>query len=144
MPRTNPIAVGQLFLDIPTLPPMPEISPSSEWCQRWRDGKSSWRHRSEGGFNARSYEVAPLDDRTAKAYVERHHYSGTYVASRLRYGMWERHGALVGAAVLGIPVRSAVLTRPLPELEPYVESLDLGRFVLADRVPGNGDFFQLS
>ena len=144
MPRTTHIPEGQLFLDIPTLPPMPEISPSSEWCQRWRDGKSSWRHRSDGGFNARSYEVAPLDECTAKRYVERNHYSGTYVASRLRYGLWENHGPLVGVAVLSIPVRSAVLTRPFPELEPYVESLELGRFVLADRVPGNGESWFLA
>jgi hypothetical protein len=28
-------------------------------------------------------------------------------------------------------------------LIPYAESLEPGRFVLADRVSGNGDFFQL-
>ena len=73
------------------------------------------------------------------AYVERHHYAGTYVASRLRYGLWERDGTLVGVAVLSIPVQRAVLTRPFPELEPYQESLELGRFVLADHVPANGE-----
>ena len=72
------------------------------------------------------------------------HYSGTYVASRLRYGLWERLGALVGVAVLSVPVQAAVLTRPFPELMPYAESLELGRFVLADRVSGNGESWFLA
>lgn len=137
-------ASRQLSLDLPTLPLVPEVSPSSDWCQRWRDGKARWRHRSDGGFDARSYDVAALDDRTAKGYVERHHYSHTYVASRLRYGLWEHGGALVGVAVLSVAVQAAVLTRPFPELIPYVESLELGRFVLADLVPGNGESWFLA
>src|SRR5215211_3170971 len=125
----------QLSLDVAPL----EVSPASHWCQRWRDGWPHWRHRSEGGFDAAQYEVAPVDDRTAKAYVERHHYSGSYVASRLRYGLWDRRGALLGVCVLSVPVRRAVLTGPFPELEPFSESLELGRFVLADRVPANAE-----
>jgi hypothetical protein len=134
----------QLSLDLPLFLPGPEVSPASDWCQRWRDGTARWKHRSEGGFEPRSYEVGPLDDRTAKAYVERHHYSRTYVASRLRYGLWERGGTLVGVAVLSVPVRATVLTCPFPELVPYTESLELGRFVLADRVPGNGETWFLA
>ena len=45
----------------------------------------------------------------------------------------------MSVAVLSVPVQRAVLTRPFPELEPYRESLELGRFVLADRVPANGE-----
>jgi hypothetical protein len=120
------------------------VSPSSDWCQRWRDGGPRWRHRSEGGFDAARYEVAPLDDRTAKAYVERHHYAHIYVASRLRYGLWDRRGALLGVAVLSVPVRREVLTRPFPALEPFHESLELGRFLLADAVPGNGESWFLA
>jgi hypothetical protein len=142
--HTVRVPVGQLTFDLPILPSLPEVSPSSDWCQRWRDRKARWRHRSDGGFDARAYDVAPLDDRTAKAYVERHHYSGTYVASRRRYGLWERSGTLVGVAVLSIPVRAAVLTRAFPELCPYAESLELGRFVLADQVPGNGESWFLA
>lgn len=117
----------------------PDVSSAADWCLRCRDQRQSWRHRSEGGFDASVFEVAALDDRTAKAYVERNHYSGTYVASRLRYGLWNRHGALLGVAVLSIPVQRAVLTLPFPELEPYDESLELGRFVLDDQVPANGE-----
>jgi hypothetical protein len=53
-----------------------ELAPASDWCQRWCDRRPSWRHRSDGGFDGAAYEVAPVDDPTAKAYVERHHYSG--------------------------------------------------------------------
>lgn len=125
----------QLSLDLTPL----EVSPPSDWCERWRDRRPRWRHRSDGGFDAAHYEVAPLDDRTAKVYVERHHYTASYVASRLRYGLWDRRGALLGVAVLSVPVRREVLTQPFPELEPFRESLELGRFVLADAVPGNGE-----
>lgn len=130
----------QLSLDIAPL----EVSPASDWCQRWRDGRSRWRHRSEGGFNARHYDAAPVNDRSAKAYVERNHYSGTYVASRLRFGLWDRRGSLLGIAVLSVPVRREVLTLPFPELEPFHESLELGRFVLADRAPANSESWFLA
>src|SRR5262249_30712494 len=129
----------QLSLDLPSFLPLPEVSPSCDWCQRWRDGRARWRHRSEGGFDPGSYEVAPLDDRTAKAYVERHHYNGIYVGTRRRDGIRGRHGKRVGAGARRVPVRAAVLTRPFSGLISYAESLELGRFVLADRVPGNGE-----
>ena len=32
-----------------------------------------------------------------------------------------------------------VLTAVFPDLEPYAESLELSRFVLADSVPANGE-----
>jgi hypothetical protein len=133
-----PAPLRQLALDLAPAAPA-EVSPPSDWCLRWRDGRPRWRHRSEGGFDAARYEAAPLDDRTAKAYVERHHYTRSYVASRLRYGLWDRRGALLGVAVLSVPVRKEVLTGPFPELEPFAESLELGRFLLADRVPANGE-----
>jgi hypothetical protein len=48
-----------------------ELPPSKEWCQRWRDRRPRWRHRSEGGFDAGAYEVAPVGDAAARAFVER-------------------------------------------------------------------------
>jgi hypothetical protein len=32
---------------------------ASNWCERWRDRRHSWRHRSEGAFNASQNDVAP-------------------------------------------------------------------------------------
>jgi hypothetical protein len=63
------------------------VSPASEWCQRWTGGRHSWRHRSQGGVDARRYEVGPVSDAAAKAFVVEHHYSHSYVAARLEYGL---------------------------------------------------------
>ena len=46
--------------------------------------------------------------------------------------------------MLSVPVRPAVLTRPFPELVPLRESLELGRFVLADAVPSNAESWFLA
>jgi hypothetical protein len=115
-----------------------EVNPASDYCQRWHERSHSWAHRSTGGFDAGRYEVAELDESPAKAYVTRHHYSGTYPAASRRYGLID--GAeLVGVAVLSTPAGPRVLRAAFPELRPSVESLELGRLVLADRVPGNGE-----
>lgn len=110
---------------------------------RWRERRHTWRHRSEGGFNRLRYEVAAVDESTARSFVEQHHYSGTYPAARLRYGLYD--GVLLaGVAVLSVPVQQSVLTRPFPGLVPYSESLELGRFVLLDAVPSNAESWFLA
>lgn len=120
-------------------------SPASDYCQRWHDRQHSWRHRSEGGFDAARYEVMPIAEGVAKAYVERHHYSASYPASRLRFGLFDREvAALVGVAVLSVPAQAKVLTAAFPRLEPYTESLELGRLVLADSVPANAETWMLA
>ncbi|MFD8564658.1 hypothetical protein ACFV1N_45970 [Streptosporangium canum] len=122
---------------------MPELSPASPWCQRWKSGRRhSWRRRRDGGFAPDRYGVSAIPESEAKAFVVDRHYSGTFPASRLRYGIWDLQTplpALVGVAVLSVPASHAVLTNVFPGLEPYEESLELGRFVLDDAVPGNGD-----
>jgi hypothetical protein len=126
-----------------------EISVSGPWCQRWKPGRvQSWRPASQGGFDPSRYEVAPLPEADAKAFVEARHYSGSYPAARLRYGLHEvsDYGlwSLVGVAVLSVPAQARVLTNVFPGLEPYRESLELGRFVLADEVPANGESWFLA
>ncbi len=44
-------------------------------CQRWRGGTHTWRPVHEGGFDARRYRVVPIQEKPARAFVERHHYS---------------------------------------------------------------------
>lgn len=115
----------------------------SACTQRWKERRHSWRHPDDGGFDRRRYDVATLDEGRARAFVEQHHYTGSYPAARLRYGLWERT-QLVGVAVLSVPVQRAVLTTVFPTLEPYQESLELGRFVLLDAVPANGESWFLA
>jgi len=113
------------------------------WCQRWRERRQSWRHRSEGGFDAAGYRVEALEEGPAKRFVVTHHYSGTYPAAARRYGLWNRTGALVGVAVFGVPASNRVLTNVFPDLEPVVESLECSRFVLLDG-PGNEESWFLA
>lgn len=133
---------------------LPEVNPASTVEQRWYNGWHSWARRSDGGFNPDLYEVHPISDPAAKSYVERMHYSGSFAASR-RYGMFIRTPDgpdLVGVAVFAVPAQAKVLTNVFPGLRPYVESLELARFVLegqqlsaagpaapAGRAPGNSE-----
>lgn len=113
------------------------------WCQRWRDGASRWRPAGELIEPSR-YTVLPIGEACAKRFVEDHHYSGSYPAAKLRYGLFEDGRRLVGVAVFSVPSQASVLSNPFPTLRPYDESLELGRFVLLDEVAGNGETFFLA
>lgn len=119
------------------------MHPANDWCQRWRDQRHSWRHKDEGGFDPDRYTVEPIDELTAKRYVEHHHYSGSYPAASVRHGLFD-DGDLVGVAVFGIPVQTLLLTNTFPELAPFTESLELSRFVLDDACPGNSESWMLA
>lgn len=117
---------------------------NSPITQRWKNRKHLWRPVDEGGFNHCKYDAIILEnDTTARRFVEQHHYSGSYVAAVKRYGMYECD-ELVGIAILSAPVRDEVLTNPFPTLKPYIESLELGRFILLDKVPANGETWFLN
>ncbi len=109
-------------------------------CQRWRHRRHTWQDGREL-IDPSRYQVAPVAEADAKQFVVDHHYSGTYPAARLRYGLHDvaDDGRLVGVAVLSVPVQAKVLTGPFASLEPYTQSLELGRFVLLDHVPANGE-----
>jgi len=130
------------------------LTPASPFCQRWAHGRHSWRHLGEGGFDQASFQVLPIDESTARGFVQRHHYSRTYPAARLAYGLVSTDDrlaidgttvegmALVGVAVLSVPMAARVLTNVFPGLEPYAEALELGRFVLTD-TPANAESWML-
>lgn len=106
-------------------------------------GDTSFRHQSDGVFKPDDYIVAPFEsDSVAKEFIRTHHYSGTYPAALQRYGLWHRSSAsgesLVGVAVLSAGAKAA-LPKAFPGLTPYSHSADLGRFVLLDEVPANGE-----
>ncbi|MCH9637709.1 MAG: hypothetical protein K0U16_07180 [Gammaproteobacteria bacterium] len=103
--------------------------------QRWRSRRDSYRPAGEP-IDTRHFEVAPIDlDRIAKAFVVEHHYAGTMPAARFRYGLW-RGAELVGVAVFSVAQNPATYDG-LPGSSS--ESVDLGRFVLLDDVPANGE-----
>jgi hypothetical protein len=121
----------------------PTLLPASAYCQRWRFQQHSWRHTSEGGFSSRLYDVAAIDEPTARGFVTTHHYSGNYPGDLQRYGLFEGDG-LVGVAVLGNAGFKPVLTAAFPDLEPYTESSELARLVLLDQVPANAESWFLA
>jgi len=104
--------------------------------QRWRERRESYRPTIEP-IDTRAYEVAPISgDAEPKKFVCDHHYSGSYPAARFRFGLY-RGPSLVGVAVFSNPCNDRVLTSVFPA--PVAEMAELGRFVLLDDVPGNGE-----
>lgn len=109
-------------------------------CQRWRDRRGSYRPAGEP-IRTADFDVAPIaTDREARAFVEQHHYSGTYPAARARFGL-RRRGELVGVAVLSHPASEAALAAALPLPCERLAKAELGRLVLLDEVPANGESF---
>jgi hypothetical protein len=105
--------------------------------QRWHDRRDTYRPAGEP-IATRLYEVAPIDgDSTARAFVERHHYSASYPAARWRFGLY-RLDRLVGVAVFSHPSNDRVLTNTFAGTR-ATDGVELGRFVLLDDVPGNGE-----
>lgn len=110
--------------------------------QRWADGRDSYRPSGEV-IRTSEYDVAEiLSDDVARKFVQQHHYSGTYPAARFRFGIY-RAGILSGVAVFSHPVSDRVLTKVFPISEPTL-AVELGRFVLLDGVPGNGETWFLA
>lgn len=108
--------------------------------QRWRSRQGSYRPLGEP-INHRAYEVAPIvGDGDAKAFVVRHHYSGSYPAARVRIGLY-RASELVGVAVFSVPANALALD---PAPGDRHSRAELGRFVLLDDVPSNGESWFLA
>lgn len=125
-------------------------TPAPLLSQRWEYRQHSWRHPAEGGFHAPAFDVVRLPEQLAREFVTRHHYAGSFPAARFSYGLTtsdERLAvdgtvvdgrALVGVAVLSVPMRAAVLSNVFPDLEPNAQTLELGRLVLTD-TPANAE-----
>jgi hypothetical protein len=104
--------------------------------QRWREQRGVYVPAGTV-IDPRAYEVAPiLADGPAKAFVLAHHYAGTFPAARFRFGLY-RSAELMGVAVFSVPANDKVITNVLPG--EAVESVELGRLVLLEDVPGNGE-----
>lgn len=109
--------------------------------QRWTGGRATYR-RPDDPIRTSEYDVAVIrNDTVARQFVETHHYSKTYPAARFRIGLYHR-GELVGVAVFSHPCSDKVLTNVFPVAA--TDAVELGRFVLLDKVPGNGETWFLA
>jgi hypothetical protein len=115
--------------------------------QRWRDRRDSFRQRGDR-FDPSAFRVEVISgDRTARAFVEQHHYSGSYPAARCRVGLYREQAGwfrpeLVGVAVFSVPMAQSVI--PKWAGVQAAEGVELGRFVLLDEVGFNGESWFLA
>ena len=108
----------------------------------WRHGRDHYRPAGEP-IRTADYDVAAIPgDATARAFVLAHHYSGSYPAARRRFGLYRRGGELVGVAVFSEPMNRRAVTVPLGG--DGSDAAELGRFVLVDSVPANGESWFLA
>lgn len=113
-------------------------------CQRWNNQRASFRPAGELVDTSR-FGVELLDsDATARAFVQRHHYSGSYPAARCRVGLYRTEGlhvrTLIGVAVFSVPMSYAALEKHCGTRQ----AVELGRFVLLDDVGANAETWFLS
>lgn len=109
--------------------------------QRWRDRREAFIPDASE-INPAHFTVAAVGKVEAKAFVQRHHYSGTYPAARLSVGLY-RGRQLAGVAVFSVPMNEHSVKRHTGLASP-LHGVDLGRFVLLDDVAGNGETWFLS
>lgn len=106
-------------------------------CQRFERRRERFRPAGEV-IDVKRYGVELLDERRARAFVESHHYAGSYPAACVRVGLYRCAAGgpeLVGVAVFSTPPQAAAI----PAWTGTTAGLELGRFVLLHDVPGNGE-----
>lgn len=111
-------------------------------CMRWRKRRNAWRPAGEVIDTSR-YDVSVIPEAAAKRYVVENHYSRSFPAARLSVGLFRKRPfekeALCGVAVYSVPAgKHVVRAWSGGDLGDTVE---LGRLVLDDEVPGNGESF---
>lgn len=116
------------------------IAPAQPVCQRWREGRAAYRPAAEVVDASRLGCVPIARDADARAFVEAHHYSRSYPAARHRFALLQ-DGLLCGVAVFAQPMHAGVFR---DFAAPAAECLDLGRFVLLDRVGANAETWFLA
>jgi hypothetical protein len=115
-------------------------------CQRWRERRTRYRPTGEL-FDPRRAEVQPIDEKSAKAFVSTHHYSGTYPAARYRVGIFLKdrftRERLAGVVVFSVPMNQASIPKYFSDLEPNA-GVELGRLVLLDELAANAESWFLA
>lgn len=109
---------------------------------RWRDRRGIYRPAGET-INPKAYAVGSIDkDGPAKAFITAHHYSASYPAAKFRAGLYQEVPTgtkLVGVAVFSVGM--SALTLPKHGEVPADDGIELGRLVLDEEVPANGETF---
>ncbi len=119
----------------------------NERSQRWRDRREAYVTNGTV-IDPAIHSVNVIHcSRTAKPFVEAHHYSGSFPATRLSCGLF-RNGAggrseLVGVASFAVPMNNASI-RLHTGLEDPLAGVDLGRLILLDDVAANGESWFVS
>lgn len=120
---------------------------TAQFClfdKRWRDREERWVRPSRPIFDPAGFGVEAMPGRReacARTFVERHHYSGTYPASRLAVGLFRKDGPcaetrLVGVSVFSVGMPGAVVKHTGL---PAAEAVECGRFVCLPEVAYNGE-----
>lgn len=117
----------------------------TEKCLRWNGRRHAHRPAGEP-LRPDRYSVEPIAESLAKAFVVQHHYSASYPAARFRAGLFEHapfhQPRLVGVAVISVPMTQALIPKYLGVAAD--RGAELGRMVLLDEVPGNGESWFLA
>lgn len=112
------------------------MSVTIDRSQRWRNRRDRYVPNASV-IDPAEYAVDVIPEAAAKAFVIQHHYSGSFPAARLSIGLFRGRG-LVGAAVFSVPMNNRAVPLHTGLANP-LHGVDLGRFVLLDDVPGNGE-----
>lgn len=115
-------------------------------CQRWTGRRTSYRPAGEP-FDKRRYAVEMIDFASAKEFVCREHYAGSMPAARLQMGLLHKCSAfereqLAGVIVFSVPMQEQAIPAWFDGLHPRL-GIEIGRLVLVDSVPGNGETYFL-
>lgn len=105
-------------------------------CQRWTERRESRRPAGET-IKTSAYDVEPIAPDAARAFVRAHHYAGSCAPPAHPFALYQR-GELAGIACFGPPPSMNAHRAVFPRLGTR-EAVTLGRFVLLDAVPGNGE-----
>ena len=114
--------------------------------QRWRSRRDFYRPAGEP-IRTQEYGVERITYGAAKVFCTTHHYSGSFVANIASYGLFHKSSPFEASRLVGVASFS-------PGSNPcsiatwtgfnYTEGAELGRFVLLEEVPGNGESFFLA
>ena len=104
--------------------------------QRWRNRRSLYRVPDEV-IRTEEYEIAMMPtEHEVRGLIATHHYLRTLPPSRFRFALY-RGETLVGAAVFTYPTNDRTISNIFGC--DAIEGAELGRLILLDEVPGNGE-----